>query len=276
MTWDHPEIREAIVLAVAEDFGPGDATSDACIPAGTQGSGYFLTREPLVLAGMPLLPWIYTEEKIEILHEDGEELEAEVIFARISGSAQHLLALERTALNFIQHVSGIATQSRKFAEAVAGTNCVVLDTRKTTPGLRRIEKLAVKVGGCRNHRMGLFDAILIKNNHITAAGGVAEALRRCELSGLPVEIEVRTFEELDAALAAGAKSLLLDNFTVQQAREAVERVNGRALTEISGNITLANVREYAETGADYISSGALTHSVRAMDISFRLEPLQQT
>jgi nicotinate-nucleotide pyrophosphorylase (carboxylating) len=274
VSWDHPEIREAILRALAEDIGSGDATTEACVSADARTSGYFLTREPLVLAGTRLLQQIYTEERLEILHPDGASLDAEVVFARVHGSARRLLAFERTALNFIQRTSGIATQARKFAEAVAGTGCTVLDTRKTMPGLRRIDKLAVKAGGCENHRVGLFDAILIKNNHITAAGGVAQALERCSSSGLSVEIEVRTFEELDAALAAGAKRLLLDNFTPAQAREAVQRVAGRAQTEISGNITLDNVRAYAETGADYVSSGALTHSVRAMDISFRLEPLR--
>ena len=274
VSWDHPEIREAILRALAEDIGSGDATTEACIPEGAQASGFFLTREPLVLAGTPLLPLIYTEEQLEILYPDGSVLGAEVVFARVSGSTRRLLVFERTALNFIQRTSGVATQARKFADAVAGTGCTVLDTRKTTPGLRRVEKLAVKAGGCENHRSGLFDAILIKNNHITAAGGVLEALRRCDASRLSIEIEVRTFEELDAALAAGAKRLLLDNFTPERAREAVKRVAGRAKTEISGNITLQNVREYAETGADYVSSGALTHSVRAMDISFRIEPLR--
>jgi nicotinate-nucleotide pyrophosphorylase (carboxylating) len=274
VSWDHPEIREAILRALAEDIGSGDATTEACIPEEARASGFFLTREPLVLAGTPLLPLIYAEEQVEILRTDGASLNAEVVFARVSGSARRLLAFERTALNFLQRTSGIATQARKFAEAVAGTGCTVLDTRKTTPGLRRVEKLAVKAGGCENHRVGLFDAILIKNNHITAAGGVAEALKRCEGSGLSIEIEVRSFEELDDALAVGAKRLLLDNFTPQQAREAVKRVAGRATTEISGNVTLQNVHEYARTGADYVSCGALTHSVRAMDISFRIEPLR--
>ena len=275
MSWDHPEILDAIARALAEDIGEGDATTEACIPADAEASGYFITREPLVLAGTPLLPLIYAEEELEILFLDGTALDGEVVFARVRGSARELLTLERTALNFIQRTSGIATQARRFAEAVEGTNCKVLDTRKTTPGLRRLEKLAVLAGGCMNHRVGLFDAILIKNNHITAAGGVAQALERCEASGLPVEIEVRSFDELEAALAAGAKSLLLDNFTPEQAREAIDRVAGRAKTEISGNITLDNIRSYAEAGADFISSGALTHSVRAMDISFRIEASQK-
>jgi nicotinate-nucleotide pyrophosphorylase (carboxylating) len=275
VSWDHPEILDAIARALAEDIGKGDATTEACIPADAEASGHFITREPLVLAGTPLLPLIYAEKELEILYPDGSALEAEVVFARMRGSARELLTLERTALNFIQRTSGIATQARRFAEAVEGTDCKVLDTRKTTPGLRRLEKLAVLAGGCVNHRVGLFDAILIKNNHITAVGGVAQALDRCEASGLSVEIEVRSFDELKAALAAGAKSLLLDNFTPEQAREAVDRVAGRATTEISGNITLDNIRGYAEAGADFISSGALTHSVRAMNISFRIEPSQK-
>ncbi len=271
LTWDHPEIVDAIRRALAEDVGRGDATTEACVAAGAEASGYFLTREPLVLAGTPLLRRIYTEEDVDVLFEDGIVLDAEIVFARVRGSARRLLTLERTALNFIQRTSGIATQSRRFAQAVAGTGCKVLDTRKTTPGLRRLEKLAVKAGGCENHRVGLFDAILIKNNHITAAGGVRQALERCVQSGLPVEIEVRTFEEIDEALAAGAAHLLLDNFTPEEAHEAVRRVAGRAKTELSGNITLDSVRAYAEAGADYVSSGALTHSVRASDISFRLD-----
>ena len=275
MSWDHPEILDAIARALAEDIGEGDATTEACVPEHAVASGYFITREPLVLAGTPLLPLIYAEEELEILFLDGTALAGEVVFARVRGSARELLTLERTALNFIQRTSGIATRARRFAEAVEGTNCKVLDTRKTTPGLRRLEKLAVLAGGCMNHRVGLFDAILIKNNHITAAGGVAQALKRCEASGLPVEIEVRSFDEVEAALAAGAKSLLLDNFTPEQAREAIDRVAGRAKTEISGNITLDNIRSYAETSVDFISSGALTHSVRAMDISFRIEASQK-
>ncbi len=270
MSWDHPEIRDLIRRALAEDIGSGDATTEACVAAGRQASGFFLSREPLVLAGLPLLPLIYGKEDLNILFNDGDRLEAEQVFARVSGSARRLLTLERTALNFLQRTCGIATQATRFAAAVQGTGAQVLDTRKTIPGLRRIEKLAVAAGGCRNHRFGLYDAILIKNNHITAAGGVRPALERCRESGLPVEIEVRTFDELDEALSAGANHLLLDNFSVEQIREAVNRIAGRAKTEVSGGITLQTVRAYAETGVDFISSGALTHSAPAADISFRL------
>ncbi|MEZ5366088.1 MAG: carboxylating nicotinate-nucleotide diphosphorylase [Bryobacterales bacterium] len=270
-SWDHPEIRDLIARALAEDIGPGDVTTEACVPEDARAEGFFLTREPLVVAGLPLLEMLYDKEDLNILFEDGQKLEAEVVFAQVSGSARRLLTLERTALNLLQRTSGIATISRRFADAVAGTGCKVLDTRKTAPGMRRLEKLAVAAGGCVNHRFGLFDAILIKNNHITAAGGVREAYERCKAKGLPVEIEVRSFEELDEALAVGADHLLLDNLAPAEAREAVERVRGRAKVEISGGVNLQTVRAYAETGADFVSVGALTHSAPAADISFRLK-----
>lgn len=268
--WDHPEIRDLIARALAEDVGPGDVTTEACVPADAQAEGFFLAREPLVLAGVPLLEVIYDEEELEIFHQDGELLDVETPFAEVRGSARRLLTLERTALNILQRTSGIATIARQYADAVAGTGCKVLDTRKTAPGMRRLEKLAVAAGGCTNHRFGLYDAILIKNNHIAAAGGVREAYERCKAKGLPVEIEVRSFGEIDEALAAGADHLLLDNFTPGRARQAVARVGGRAKLEISGGVTLQTVRAYADSGADFVSVGALTHSAPAADISFRL------
>ena len=268
--WDHPEIRDLIARALAEDVGPGDVTTEACVPADARAEGYFLTREPLVLAGLGLLPLLYDQEDLNILHQDGDVLPAETPFAEVRGTARRLLTLERTALNLLQRTSGIATISRRYADAVEGTGCRVLDTRKTAPGMRRLEKLAVAAGGCTNHRFGLFDAILIKNNHITAAGGVRQAFERCKGKGLPIEIEVRSFDELDEALAAGAEHLLLDNFTPAEAVTAVARVAGRAKLEISGGVTLETVRAYAESGADYVSVGALTHSAPAADISFRI------
>lgn len=175
-------------------------------------------------------------------------------------------------MNFLQRLSGIATLAHRFAGQVAGTKCRVLDTRKTTPGLRRLEKMAAAAGGVTNHRMGLYDAVLIKNNHITAAGGVRQALQRtAHLRGLPVEIEVRTEAELREALDSGATHLLLDNLTPAEAAVWVREIGGRATVELSGGITLENVREYAEAGADFVSAGAITHSARAMDISFRLD-----
>jgi len=189
----------------------------------------------------------------------------------VRGRARILLECERVALNFLQRLSGIATLARQFADRVAGTNCQVLDTRKTTPGLRRLEKFAAAAGGIRNHRMGLYDAVLIKNNHIAAAGGVGKAVEHARASGLEIEVEVRTREELEEALAAGATHVLLDNLTPAQAAAEVRWIAARAKVELSGGIDLENVRAYADTGADFVSSGALTHSARATDISFRLE-----
>ena len=272
--WNHPEITDIIARALAEDIGTGDVTTGVCVPADSCSSGFFLAREPFVVAGVELLQQIYSEEKPEILIESGVPAVPNDVIARVSGSTQRLLTRERTALNFVQRLSGIATLAAQFVKAVEGTGCQVLDTRKTTPGLRRLEKLAAQAGGITNHRMGLYDAILIKNNHITAAGGVRPALERFRDGDLPVKIEVRSFAELEDALTAGAMHVLLDNFTPSDVRAAMAKLAGRAEVEVSGGITLGNVREYAETGADYVSSGAITHSARAVDISFRLDRSQ--
>ncbi len=271
----HPEIVDAVRRALAEDIGAGDVTSEACVPPERMARGRFLARESQVLAGMDLLALIYGErggvDELQILRPDGERVSDGDVIATVRGRARTLLECERTTLNFLQRLSGIATAARAYADAVAGTGCKVLDTRKTTPGLRRLEKMAAAAGGAMNHRMGLFDAILIKNNHIAAAGGVRAALEHGRASGLPIEIEVRTRAELDEALACGARHLLLDNLTPAEASEWVRAIAGRAKVELSGGITLENVRAYAEAGADYVSSGAITHSARATDISFRLE-----
>ncbi len=269
--WRHPEIVDAVNRALAEDIGSGDVTTEACVPAEAKARGYFLAREPLIVAGVELLPILYEGENLEVLHQSGESIDAETVFARVGGSARRLLTIERTALNFLQRLSGIAVAARRFVEAVEGTGCVVLDTRKTTPGLRRLEKLAVRAGGASNHRFGLFDAMLIKNNHITAGGGVKQALEKARARQVPVEVEVRSFDELEEALAAGADHLMLDNFAPDLANRAMGRIAGRAKVEVSGGITLENVREYADAGPDFISVGALTHSAPAVDISFRLE-----
>ena len=274
LNWNHPEITDITSRALAEDIGTGDVTTDTCVPSGSCSSGSFLAREQFVVAGIELLQQIYSEERFEILIESGAPVEVNDVIARVSGSTQRLLTLERTALNFVQRLSGIATLASRFVEAVVGTGCHVLDTRKTTPGLRRLEKFAAQAGGIRNHRMGLYDAILIKNNHITAAGGVRPALERFRDCDLPVKIEVRSFAELEDCMTAGATYVLLDNFTPSDVRAAMTQIAGRAEVEVSGGITLANVREYAETGADYVSSGAITHSARAVDISFRLDQNQ--
>ena len=270
MTWQHPEITDAIRRALAEDIGSGDITTEACVDEDQRANGVFLTREPLVLAGIEILPEIYDQENVELLQASGDQLDADSVVARVSGSARRLLTLERTALNFLQRLSGVATLARQFVEAVEGTGCQVLDTRKTTPGLRRLEKLAARTGGITNHRLGLFDAILIKNNHITAAGGVRQAVEKTRSDGNKVEIEVRTLEEINEALKADAEHLLLDNLTVAEVREAVATIAGRAVIEVSGGIRLDTIRAYAEAGAHYVSAGAITHSARAVDISFRL------
>lgn len=270
LQWDDPSIRELIQRALDEDIGAGDVTTEACVPAGATASGIFVTRQPLVLAGTQLLPLIYGCDDVELFHPDGCELDSKVSFARVSGPAGKLLTLERTSLNLIQRACGIATVTRQFVKALDGTNCKLLDTRKTAPGMRLFDKLAVRAGGGTNHRMGLYDAILIKNNHIDAAGSVTNAVDACRRSGLPVEVEVRDFYELDEALACGIRHILLDNFSPIQVNRAVSVIAGRAKVEVSGTITLATIREYALAGADFASVGALTHSAPAADISFLL------
>jgi len=268
-------ISDIVRLALAEDIGPGDVTTQACVPESQQAAGRFLAREPFVLAGAEVLREIYDArggvEELTLLRRDGDWVRDGDILATVRGKARTLLECERVALNFLQRLSGVATRARQFADAVAGTGCQVLDTRKTTPGLRALEKKAAAAGGIVNHRLGLFDAILIKNNHISAAGGVRPAVERARISGLPVEIEVRTHGELHEALEAGAVHLLLDNLSPAEAAQWIREIRGRAKVELSGGITLDNVRAYAETGADFVSSGAITHSARAVDISFRLE-----
>ena len=258
-----------IRLALEEDIGPGDVTTLACVPEDRQARGRFLAREPLVIAGLEVLDELYDTPALH--KRNGDWCAADEVVAEVAGPARLLLTRERVALNFLQRLSGVATLARRFADAVAGTGCRVIDTRKTTPGMRVLEKAAAAAGGITNNRIGLFDAILIKNNHIAAAGGVRQAIGNARGAGMPIEIEVRTLAELDEALAAGAQHLLLDNLTPAEAREWLRRIAGHAKVELSGGITLENVRAYAETGADFVSSGAITHSARAMDLSFRLE-----
>jgi nicotinate-nucleotide pyrophosphorylase (carboxylating) len=253
-------IEEIVRRAIEEDVGTGDVTTNLCVPEDARAVGHFNAREPIVVAGLEVLPLLF------------ETVEASTTYlATVRGPARQLLTHERVALNFLQRLSGIATLARQYTDAVAHTRCRVLDTRKTTPGLRILEKMAAAAGGVMNHRMGLYDAVLIKNNHITAAGGVRAALQRMEATNLPVEIEVRTRAELDEALACGAQHLLLDNLTPAEAAEWIQYINGRAKVELSGGITLETVRAYAETGADFVSCGAITHSARAVDINFRLQ-----
>jgi nicotinate-nucleotide pyrophosphorylase (carboxylating) len=271
----HPEIRDCVQRALAEDIGSGDVTSSACVSAGQKARGTFLAREQLIVAGSELLPLIYEMRggvgELRLVKASGACAAEGDVLATVCGRARTLLECERVALNFLQHLGGIATLARRYADTVAGTGCKVLDTRKTTPGLRHLEKMAAAAGGVTNHRMGLYDAILIKNNHISAAGGVRQALENASRSGLHVEIEVRTRAELEDAIAGGATHLLLDNLTPEEAAEQIRWIAGRAKVELSGGITLENVRAYAKTGADFVSSGTITHSAPAVDISFRLE-----
>ncbi len=272
----HPEIVEGVQRALDEDIGSGDITSRICVPADCLASGQFLAREPLIIAGLNLLPLIYQlrggVEELQILKRDGDSCAADETVATVRGHARTLLECERTALNYLQRLSGVATLARAFADRVAHTACRVLDTRKTTPGLRRLEKMAAAAGGVTNHRLGLFDAVLIKNNHISASGGVGPALQnaRQQAPDLPIEIEVRTRAELAEALECGATRLLLDNLTPVEAADWIRTIGGRASVEISGGVTIDTVAAYAETGANFVSSGAITHSARAMDLSFRL------
>ena len=266
------DFSKLVARALAEDIGSGDVTGDNTVPAELRAEGTFHAKQPLILAGGYLLNLIFTD--LERFQKDGDKLETGQPIARVQGSARSLLKHERVALNFLQRLSGIATLTRAYVDAVAGTGCRILDTRKTTPGLRALEKLATKSGGAVNHRMGLFDAILIKNNHIDLAGGVKPAVSQALLTGLIVECEVRSHEEIVEALQLGVERLLLDNMTPSQAAGEIRFIQefskGKCSVEISGGVTLATVRAYAETGADFISVGALTHSAPAADINFRI------
>jgi nicotinate-nucleotide pyrophosphorylase (carboxylating) len=278
----HPEVVDVVRRALSEDIGTGDLTTDATVDAGLLATGRFIARQPMTVCGVELLELVFEElggvSFLGIHLHSGERAEPGDVLATVRGKARTLLTGERVALNFQQRLSGIATHTRRHTDAVAGTGCKILDTRKTTPGLRRLEKWATSCGGALNHRLGLFDAILIKNNHITAAGGVQQALQRVRAAGVPegvdVEIEVRTRGELEEALTFGADHLLLDNLSPDEASEWIQFIGGRAKVELSGGMRLEKLREYASTGADYISVGALTHSAISVDINFRvtLEP----
>lgn len=293
MTFDvsHPEVLAVVRAALFEDLGvdrvevlsQGDITSNLTIPQEMTATARMFARQELTLAGVELVPVVFQliapgACKVTLKHHSGDRLRDRDEIAEIKGPARVLLTGERTALNFVQRLSGVATLAHAYAKAVEATGCRVLDTRKTTPGLRRLEKQAAAAGGVVNHRAGLYDAVLIKNNHITAAGGVIQALDRTRDAGVPVEIEVRTRAELDDALVWGATHLLLDNLTPDEAREWIAHIrqytaktNGPPVTvELSGGITLETVRAYAETGADFVSSGAITHSAPAVDLNLRL------
>jgi len=261
-------------MALVEDVGHGDVTTEGTIDAGLTGPAVVFGREPLVLSGSDpfrrTFRLVDPQVRVESLFPDGEEVPADVPLFRMEGSVRSLLTAERTALNLLQRLSGVATLTRRMVNTLAGTSCRLLDTRKTTPLWRVLEKAAVRHGGGSNHRFGLFDGVLIKDNHVAAVGGVGEAVRRARRSaphGLKIEVEVDTLEQLEEALQAGADIILLDNFTLDSLQRAVAINAGRALLEASGGVTLARVRAIAETGVDFVSCGALTHSAPAIDIT---------
>jgi len=303
MNWDEAEIQFFVQAALDEDIGAGDLTARAIVPADARARANILARRALVVAGIPLAERVFRAldpaARFEPLVADGGTAASEAVLAHVECRARALLGGERTALNLLAHLSGVATLTREFVRAVAGTKTKIRDTRKTTPLLRRLEKYAVRMGGGENHRMGLYDAILIKENHIAAAGGLREAVRRaraflpCPGGGpettayesfappapgweepVPIQIEVRNEPELREALAAGAECLLLDNTTPAEAARLVALARAtrpQCVLEVSGGITLGNVRAFAAAGADYISVGALTHSAPAADLSLLVE-----
>lgn len=271
------ELRENVRRALAEDIGSGDLTA-VLVPADRRARARVITRGDAVLCGAAWFEEVFRQldESVSVRWQaqDGERVRANQTLCQVAGPVRALLSGERMALNFLQLLSGTATRTRSYVDAVANTGALILDTRKTLPGLRRAQKYAVRCGGGRNHRMGLFDGLLVKENHIAAAGSLAQAVRQARAvapRGVPVEIEVENLGQLEQALAAGADHLLLDNFSLEDLRTAVAKAHGRARLEASGGITLENVRAIAETGVDYISVGELTKSVQAIDLSMRFE-----
>lgn len=272
------DIAATVARALAEDIGSGDVTA-TLIPEQTSARATVISREPAVLCGRPWFDTVFQQldKQVQITWRasDGDKIESDQILCELRGPARSLLSGERTALNFLQTLSGTATQTRAYVDAIQGTRARILDTRKTLPGLRTAQKYAVTCGGGLNHRMGLHDAVLIKENHIAAAGSVAAALTRARTAApvdMTVEIEVENLEQLREALAAGARRILLDNFDLTGLRTAVAETAGHAQLEASGSVTLENVRAIAETGVDFISIGSLTKHLRAVDLSMRFLP----
>jgi len=274
----HPAVRRLVLGAVQEDVGRGDVTSAVALPADLGTAAVLLVEEPCVVAGVFLVPMVYAQVDpriaVECLVADGSAAAAGTAVARVRGPAASVLAGERVALNFLQHLSGVATLTRRFVDAVAGTGAAIVDTRKTVPGLRLLEKHAVAMGGGVNHRFGLDDGVLLKNTHVALGGGTAAVVARARAAapfGLRVQVECRSAAEVEAALGAGADALLLDNRTPDEARALIALVAGRVPVELSGGITLANVRAYAEARPSRISVGALTHSAPAVALHLRVE-----
>ncbi|MBO5863444.1 MAG: carboxylating nicotinate-nucleotide diphosphorylase [Paludibacteraceae bacterium] len=273
-------IESLLNNAFAEDIGDGDPTTLCCIPASAKGKAKLLVKEPGILAGVEIAKKVFhkfdPELKMEVFINDGAEVKPGDIAFTVEGKTQSLLQTERTVLNLMQRMSGIATTTNKYVKRLEGLHTRVLDTRKTTPGLRLIEKQAVKIGGGVNHRIGLFDMILLKDNHVDFAGGLENAITKAKAylkeknKDLKIEIEVRNMQELEEVMRiGGVDRIMLDNFNIEQTKEAVKRIGGKYETESSGGITFDTLRDYAECGVDFISVGALTHSVKGLDLSLK-------
>jgi nicotinate-nucleotide pyrophosphorylase (carboxylating) len=277
---DAEQVSTIVRRALKEDIGQGDVTSLWILPPELMGSGTFLCKGDGILAGMAVAAEVFRQVsrglRLSAARADGEAIASGDVLGQVAGPLQAMLTAERTALNLMQRMSGIATATHRYVQAVAGTQAVILDTRKTVPGLRALDKWAVRLGGGQNHRMRLDDMVLIKDNHIAAAGSIAAAVERVRAhnkEGLPIEVEVKTWSELEQAVALHPDRIMLDNMAPDQMRRAVDWVAGRVPLEASGGITLESVREVAETGVDYISVGALTHSVMALDISLEVKEI---
>lgn len=271
-----PDLVETVNRAIAEDVGSGDITAQL-IPTDTKANAQVISRESAVLCGTAWFDEVFKQldSQIQIIWQaqDGDTISPNQVLCQLKGSTRALLTAERTALNFLQLLSGTATKTQAYVKTISGTNARLLDTRKTLPGLRHAQKYAVCCGGGTNHRLGLYDAFLIKENHIVGAGSITQAIRTAkhQVPNFPVEVEVETLEQVQEALTAGADSLLLDNFSLSQLREAVALVNGKIKLEASGGVSLESIRAIAETGVDFISVGAITKDVRAVDLSMLLE-----
>ena len=275
------ELEDRLIdLAFAEDIGDGDHTTLCCIPENAVGKSHLLIKEDGILAGVEVAKRVFARFddtlKVEVFMDDGSEVKKGDIAMLVTGKTRSLLQTERLMLNIMQRMSGIATTTRKYVDLLKGTNTKVLDTRKTTPGMRMLEKQAVKIGGGVNHRIGLFDMILLKDNHVDFAGGIRNAIDKChkyldeKSLNLKIEIEVRNFDELEQVLErGGVDRIMLDNFTVADTKKAVDMIAGKYETESSGGITFYTIRQYAECGVDFVSVGALTHSVKCLDMSFK-------
>ncbi len=277
------DLVKIVKQALAEDLVRNDITTRLLFPKAVKANAAIQVKQEAILAGLPVAKAVFIQVdpklKFKPLAQDGDRVKPGTVIARIQGDGRSILKGERVALNFLQHLSGIATLTARFVEAVRGTKATILDTRKTTPGLRSLEKYAVRMGGGRNHRMTLSDGILIKDNHLALAGSLKAVVERAKKNaprGFKVEVETTNLKEVEAALSARADIVLLDNMTVHQLKEAVSFINGRALTEASGGVNLNNVCEIAAVGVDFISIGALTHSAPAVDLSMDITPLKGT